>query len=151
MGKEGNKMPSGTHQEIIDLPIEKVWSFVKSMDNWAPLIPGYISHNKFNDRLSTWEFYQDLGIIKKKVSLIVTIKEWIPPTKVTFDLKGLNEKFSGNGYFQAEALGQNKTKMTGYLNINAEGAMAKVVNKVLKNSIPKTAQEITAAIADKFK
>ena len=144
-------MPSGIHQVIIDLPIEKVWSFVKDMDNWAPLIPGYISHMKFNDRLSTWEFYQDIGILKKKISLMVTIKEWIPPTKVRFDLKGLNEKFSGNGYFQAEALGESQTKVTGYLEIIAEGAMGKVVNKVLKTSIPKTAHEITAAIAEKFK
>jgi carbon monoxide dehydrogenase subunit G len=144
-------MPSGTHQESIDLPIEKVWSFVKDMDNWAPLIPGYISHKKFNDRLSTWEFYQDIGILKKKISLMVTIREWIPPNKVTFDLKGLNEKFTGNGYFLAESLGANKTKVTGYLEINAEGAMGKVVNKILKTSIPKTAQEITSAIADKFK
>ncbi|MCQ6278830.1 SRPBCC family protein [Bacillus sp. EB600] len=144
-------MPSGMHQEIIDLPIEMIWSFVKDMDHWAPLIPGYISHKKFNNRQSTWEFYQDLGIIKKKISLMVTIREWIPPTKVTFDLKGLNEKFSGNGYFQAEALDKNKTKITGYLEILAEGAMGKVVNKILKTSIPKTAQEMTTAIAEKFK
>lgn len=144
-------MPSGIHEEIINLPIEKVWSFVKDMDNWAPLIPGYISHKKFNERLSTWEFYQDIGILKKKISLMVTIREWIAPTKVTFDLKGLNEKFFGNGYFQAEALGKDQTKVIGYLEINAQGAMGKVVNKVLKTSIPKTAQEITAAIADKFK
>jgi carbon monoxide dehydrogenase subunit G len=144
-------MPSGTHQEIISLPIEKVWSFVKDMDNWAPLIPGYITHKKFNERQSTWEFYQDLGLFKKKISLMVTIREWVPPTKVAFELKGENEKFSGNGYFQAEALEKSKTKVTGFLEINAEGAMGKVINKVLKNSIPKTAQEITAAIAEKFK
>jgi carbon monoxide dehydrogenase subunit G len=150
-GKREMEMPSGIHEEIINLPIEKVWSFVKDMDNWAPLIPGYISHKKFNERLSTWEFYQDIGILKKKISLMVTIREWIAPTKVTFDLKGLNEKFFGNGYFQAEALGKDQTKVIGYLEINAQGAMGKVVNKVLKTSIPKTAQEITAAIADKFK
>lgn len=144
-------MPSGKHQEIIDLPIEQVWSFVKDMDNWAPLIPGYISHKKFTERQSTWEFYQDIGIIKKKVSLLITIKEWIEPTKVTFNLKGLEDKFSGNGYFLAEPIGKSKTKITGYLDITAEGAMGKVINKVLKNSIPKTAGEITAAIAEKFK
>ena len=82
---------------------------------------------------------------------MVTIKEWIEPTKVSFTLKGLNEEFSGNGYFQAEALDKNKTKITGYLEILAEGAMGKVVNKILKTSIPKTAQEMTVAIAAKFK
>jgi carbon monoxide dehydrogenase subunit G len=144
-------MPSGIHEEMIDLPIENIWSFVKDMDHWAPLIPGYISHKKFNERQSTWEFYQDIGIIKKKISLMVTINEWLEHSKVTFTLKGLNEKFTGNGYFQAEVLGENKTKITGYLEIQAEGAMGKLVNKALKKSMPKTAKEITAAIAEKFK
>lgn len=144
-------MPSGKHQEIINMPIEKVWSFVKDMDNWAPLIPGYISHKKFSKRQSIWEFYQDIGIIKKKISLLATIKEWIEPTKVTFNLKGIKDKFSGSGYFLAEPLGESKTKITGYLDITAEGSMGKVINKVLNKSIPETANQITAAIAEKFK
>lgn len=144
-------MPVGKHQEIISLPIEKVWLFVKDMDNWAPLIPGYISHQKLTERESTWEFYQDIGIIKKKISLLVTIQEWIEPSKVTFNLKGLSDKFSGSGYFLAEPMGKNKTSITGFLEIKAEGALGKVINKALKTSIPKTAHEITTAISEKFK
>ncbi|MHC0035572.1 CoxG family protein [Pseudoneobacillus sp. C159] len=143
-------MPSGSHQVEVQLPIGKVWDFVKEMDNWAPLVPGYITHQKLNDRQSTWEFKSDIGIMKKKVSLLITIKEWNEPTLVTFALKGINEKFSGEGYFEAKAIGQNKTRMTGYLDINAEGPMGSFVNNILKTTIPKTAEEMAVAISEKL-
>jgi carbon monoxide dehydrogenase subunit G len=143
-------MPIGKHQICLELPIEVIWSFVKDMDNWAPLVPGYIRHEKINDRQSKWEFKEGAGILKKKIRLIITIKEWLEPTKVTFDLKGINENFSGEGYFEAEALDKNTTRMTGYLDILAGGAMGPVVNAVLKTSVPKMGEEMTIAIAAKL-
>ncbi|MGM9924846.1 MAG: CoxG family protein [Bacillus sp. (in: firmicutes)] len=143
-------MPSGIHQIEIDLPIEKIWDFVKDMNNWAPLVPGYITHEILNDKQSTWEFKGDLGIMKKKVRLQIDIKEWIEPTTVTFDLQGLNENFSGDGYFQAEAINDNKTLMTGYLDINAAGKMGPMINVILKKFVPQTATDLTEAIASKI-
>jgi carbon monoxide dehydrogenase subunit G len=144
-------MPSGMHQVEVHLPIEEVWEFVKDMDHWAPLVPGYIKHQKLNDRQSTWEFKSDIGIMKKKINLLIDIKEWNAPTKVTFQLTGINEKFKGSGYFEAEPLGRNQTKMTGFLDILAEGPMAAIVNNILKTNIPKTAEEMANAISDKLK
>ncbi|NKE04226.1 MULTISPECIES: CoxG family protein [Mesobacillus] len=143
-------MPEGKHDIVIDVPIEQVWDFVKDMDNWAPLLPGYISHEKLNEKQSNWTFKETVGVLKKKISLQVTIKEWIEPTRVTFDLKGINENLSGNGYFNAEALDKNRTKMTGYLEMTAEGALAPVMNAVMKTSLPKSGQELTTAIAQKL-
>lgn len=143
-------MPNGTHQVEVDLPIHKVWNFVKDMDNWAPLIPGYIQHQKFTNRQSLWEFYSDIGIIKKKVSLMVNIKEWIEPTKVTFNLKGKSEKHTGEGYYLAQAIDKNKTRITGFLEITASGAMGPMVNEVLKSYIPKVTKEMVMAVAAKL-
>lgn len=144
-------MPSGIHQAVINLPIARIWDFVKNMDNWAPLVPGYIAHEKLNDRQSTWEFYSDVALVKKKISLLVEIQEWVEPSKVTFTLKGLNESFTGHGYFAAQSIKVNRTKITGYLDIQAEGVIGKMVNKILKTSLPKTAEALTAAIVDKMK
>jgi carbon monoxide dehydrogenase subunit G len=144
-------MPSGIHHVVLEVPIERIWNFVKDMDHWAPLVPGYIQHKKLNSRQSMWEFYADIGIIKKKVSLMVTIREWIEPTMVTFDLKGLEDNFTGKGYFKATALEKNKTRMTGYLEIIAEGIMGRVINNVLKTSIPELTTELTNNIAATIK
>jgi carbon monoxide dehydrogenase subunit G len=143
-------MPSGIHQVEVHLPIKNVWDFVKDMDNWAPLVPGYIGHQKFNERRSTWEFKSDIGIMKKKVSLMIDITEWNEPNLVTFNIKGINEKFTGHGYFKAEEVRARVTKMTGYLEIVAEGAMGSIVNNILKTSIPKTAEEMALAISGRL-
>jgi len=143
-------MPNGIHTIELPVPIDRIWDFVSDMNKWAPLVPGYIEHEILSERQSTWAFKGDLGFMKKTVKLKIDIKEWIEPTKVTFDLSGLSDNFGGNGYFEAEAVNANTTKMTGYLDITAKGAMGPMVNSILKSFVPKTAQELTEAIAGKI-
>lgn len=143
-------MPSGTHVKELDVSIERIWDFVKDMDKWAPLVPGYIEHKILNERQSTWVFKGDIGIMQKTVKLRIDIKEWIEPTRVSFDLTGINENFSGSGYFEAESLSTDKTRMSGNLDITAKGMMGAMVNAILKTFVPKTAEELTEAIGNKI-
>lgn len=143
-------MPSGTSEKELHVPIDRVWNFVSDMDKWAPLVPGYIEHEIINDKRSTWTFKGDIGIMQKTVKLQIDIKEWVEPTLVTFDLTGLNENFAGDGYFEAECVTENTTKMTGNLDITAKGVMGPMINAILKNFVPKTAEELTEAIANKI-
>ncbi len=143
-------MPNGIHTIELPVAIDKIWNFVSDMNKWAPLVPGYIEHEILSDRQSTWAFKGDLGFMKKTVKLKIDIKEWIEPTKVTFDLTGLSDNFGGNGYFEAETVNDNTTKMTGCLDITAKGAMGPMVNTILKTFVPKTAQELSEAIANRI-
>lgn len=143
-------MPAGTHTVELDVGIEQIWKFVSDMDKWAPLVPGYIEHEIINENQSTWTFKGDIGIMQKTVKLQIDITEWREPTLVTFDLTGLNENFAGDGYFEAEAIGDNKTKMTGNLDITAKGMMGPMINTILKNFVPKTAEQLTDAVANKI-
>ncbi|XID91315.1 CoxG family protein [Paenibacillaceae bacterium WGS1546] len=143
-------MPNGSHSIELPVAIDKIWDFVSDMNKWAPLVPGYIEHQIIDDRQSTWSFKGDLGFMKKTVKLKIDIREWIEPTKVMFDLTGISDNFGGNGYFEAEALGDNASKMTGYLDITAKGAMGPMTNSILKSFVPKTAQELLEAIAGKI-
>lgn len=140
-------MASCTHQAEVNIPIAAIWKFVSDIGNWAPLVPGYIAHEVLNDKESTWSFKTDMGIIKKKIELKVDITNWQEPTKVTFQLTGLNEKFSGHGYFLAEKGRNKKNIMTGSLEISAEGMMAKVANSMLNTSLPEITAELTEAVA----
>ncbi|WP_043932412.1 CoxG family protein [Bacillus sp. EB01] len=144
-------MPSGVHSVDLSVPIEKVWGFVSSINNWAPLVPGYIEHEIISDMESTWAFKGDLGFIKKTIKLKVDITKWEEPNRVTFDLTGLSDKFAGNGYFEAKRLDGNFTRMTGCLNITARGATASMANSVLKNFVPKTTEELTLTVANKIR
>ncbi|MDE3838865.1 SRPBCC family protein [Bacillus methanolicus] len=143
-------MPNGVHFIDIPVPIQDVWDFVSRLDKWAPLVPGYMIHEILNDRQSTWTFVGDLGIMKKEISMKVDITDWKEPTEVVFDLTGLNENFIGGGFFKAEALSANLTRMTGCLDITAKGLKGPVANGLLKSYIPQTAKELTEAVAEKI-
>lgn len=134
----------------LEAPINEIWDFVSDMDKWAPLVPGYIAHEIINDKQSTWVFKGDIGIIQKTVKLQIDITEWKEPNRISFNLTGLNENFKGNGYFEAEANLDSTTKMTGNLDITAKGMMGPLINPILKNFVPKTAQELTKAVANKI-
>ncbi|SLK20823.1 MULTISPECIES: CoxG family protein [unclassified Paenibacillus] len=140
-------MPNGSHQIQLEIPIHTIWDFVRDMNKWAPLVPGYIEHEILNEHQSTWSFKGDLGFVKKTVKLQIDITQWQEPTRVSFDLTGLSDNFSGNGYFEADAINKHLTMMTGYLDITAKGAMGPMINSILKNFVPKTAFELSEAIA----
>lgn len=144
-------MPSGTHDIQLDLPITTIWDFVSSIDNWAPLVPGYIAHEIISDKESTWTFKGDLGPVSKTIELKVDVTKWQEPDRVEFNLTGLNDKFEGTGYFAAEEVEAGQmTKITGFLDITAAGATAPVVNAVLKKFVPDTARELTVNVANKI-
>lgn len=143
-------MSSHLHKMVVNVPIHAVWKFIHSIDHWAPLVPGYIEHVILNEKESTWKFKSSLGMMKKKIHLKVEITDWLEPKKVNFILTGLNEKFFGNGYFEATMLTKTKTSMVGYLEITAEGTLAKIVNPILKSSIPDMTEELTVAVGQKI-
>lgn len=139
-----------SQQVEVNVPIRFVWEFVSNINHWAPLVPGYIDHNIINKKESTWCFKSDIGIMKKKIELKVDITSWQEPSKVTFNLTGLNEKFSGHGFFTVEAINQQKSLMTGHLEMKAEGIMAKMANAIIQSSLPETTAELTEAVAAKI-
>ncbi len=143
-------MANHLHKVEVDHPIKSIWNFVSVMDYWAPLVPGYIDHEIVSDKESTWKFKTDLGVIKRKIHLRVDITSWIEPTKVEFNLTGINEKIVGKGYFEAQSIAPNKTVMTGFLDITPEGKLAKIINSKLEKSLVEITQELTEAIVSKI-
>jgi len=143
-------MPQNKHSVTVKANLQKVWSFVRSMDNWAPLVPGYIHHQILSDKVSTWEFKTDFGLIKKNIHLRVDILTWEEPSKITFQLTGINEKFSGNGYFLAEKAGNTATKMTGFLKIESTGTFAAMMNSMLEPKLEVLTEELTKNVSEKI-
>ncbi|MGN7471091.1 CoxG family protein [Brevibacillus sp. SAFN-007a] len=144
-------MPQGIHHIELPLPIGTIWKFVSVLENWVPLVPGYISHEVIDERRVTWTFIGDIGIMKKQISLQVDITEWNEPTEVKFTLTGINENFTGEGYFRAEALGEARTKMTGFLDITAKGLKAPMVNSILKSHVPQLTTDLAEAVASRVR
>ena len=85
------------------LPVPAIWDFVSEMDNWAPLLTGYQTHEKQSESESVWTLKGDVGSLTRTVQFQVSITEWAGPERVTFLLKGLNEAIEGGGEFYLES------------------------------------------------
>lgn len=140
-------MPSSNHIVELHMPSHKVWEFVSDVNNWTPLMPGYIAHEIVNEQEATWDFLGDFGFMKKKVSLklyrIVRVEE----SMITFDLEGINDNFDGAGFFEVKSLDQNHTTLAGSLDILSGGLMGVMINNVLKTFVPQTTTELVQAIS----
>jgi carbon monoxide dehydrogenase subunit G len=81
------------------LPIPAIWDFVQEMDNWAPFVTGYQTHEKQSRDDSVWTLKGDLGVMSRTLTFNVKVTEWAGPERVTFTLTGVNEPLEGSGEF----------------------------------------------------
>lgn len=143
-------MPQGMHRIDLEHDISTIWRFVSVVENWVPLVPGYISHEVINDRQFMWTFIGEVGLMKKTITLQVDITEWLKPNEVKFALTGISSNFTGNGYFNAQDLGEKRTNMTGFLDITAKGVKAPMINSILKTYLPQATTELVEAMAERM-
>jgi carbon monoxide dehydrogenase subunit G len=90
-------MPEVEYTTVVNLPPEKVWDFVKDMNNWAPFLTGYQKHQIVNETDSIWTLKGDVGVLARTVELKAHITEWNGPERVSFTLAGVNELVEGAG------------------------------------------------------
>ncbi len=93
-------MAEAEYSTTAKLPVERVWDFVKEMDNWAGFLTGYQAHEKQSETESVWTLKGDVGVLARVVKFRVNITEWAGPERVTFELEGLNEPMKGGGSFE---------------------------------------------------
>lgn len=90
-------MPEVTYTTSLSQPVTRVWEFVRDMNNWAPFLTGYQTHEKLSDTDSIWTLKGDVGMLARTVKLKAHVTEWNGPERVTFTLTGLNEPVEGGG------------------------------------------------------
>ena len=90
-------MPEVEYTTVVNLPPEKVWDFVKDMNNWAPFLTGYQKHQILSETDSIWTLKGDVGVLARIVELKAHITEWNGPERVSFTLAGINELVDGSG------------------------------------------------------
>ncbi len=95
-------MPEVTFSTTMNLSPEKIWEFVKDMNNWAPFLTGYQKHQVIDEVDSIWTLKGDVGILSRVVKLKAHVTEWNGPSKVAFTLTGINEEVDGGGELTME-------------------------------------------------
>lgn len=96
-------MAEAEYTTTTSLPVERIWSFVEEMDNWARFVTGYQSHEKRSQTQSLWTLKGDIGVLARRLVFEVDITEWSPGKRAAFRLRGVNEPLNGEGVFTLEA------------------------------------------------
>ena len=140
-------MANSTHTEVIQTNGDALWTFLRDKEEWAKLIPGYLSHEVQTANEMMWEFKGNFGVVEKAVKVQVKIKEIIENKKIAFDLEGISDNINGEGYFEMEEVGEGKYNVIGNLNMKAGGFLAAMINPVLEKYVPQTIEQHVQAIA----
>jgi carbon monoxide dehydrogenase subunit G len=90
-------MPEVAFTTEMRLPLSAVWAFVSDMNNWAPFLTGYQSHEIIDATDSLWTLKGEVGILSRRVELRAHVTEWVEPQRVSFTLTGVNEAVDGGG------------------------------------------------------
>ena len=96
-------MAEAEYSTTTRLSPDAVWRFVEDMDNWARFVTGYQRHEKQSDTDSTWTLKGDLGVLARTLTFQVHVTEWDGPSRVAFELRGVNEPMTGEGAFRIES------------------------------------------------
>lgn len=134
--------------KITEIPLEKMWDFIKDFDNWAHLLNGYQGHQTLNDRESIWEVKGTIGRYQRRTKFHATITEWVQQQKVVFKVDGVNEAVNGFGsvVLSTPNGGNQPTMLSATLGIEARGAFGPVINRILTPWVKIVAEELVEKI-----
>lgn len=143
-------MANSTYTELVQTSGETLWTFLRDKEQWAKLIPGYLSHEVQAADEMIWEFKGDFGIVEKAVKVQLNVKETIENKKIAFDLVGISDNINGEGYFEMEEVGDGQYNVIGNLNMKAGGFLSAMINPVLEKYVPQTIEQHVKAIAQQI-
>ncbi len=140
-------MAVGEAVREVRAPIEAVWRFTSDMDNWAPLVTGYQSHERLSDDESLWTLKGQIGQLSKAVTFRIRITEWDEPSRVAFTLEATNDNVAGSGAFSAAPADGGATTMQVHLELVPGGFQGPMVNALLAPVLPKVCDEFAGTLA----
>lgn len=144
------RVANSTHKELVQTNGDTLWTFLGDKEQWATLIPGYLSHEVQAADEMIWEFKGNFGVVEKAVKVQLNVKEVIENKKIAFDLAGISDNINGEGYFEMEEVEEGQYNVIGNLNMKAGGFLAAMINPVLEKYVPQTIEQHVQAIAQQI-
>ncbi|GEM_PF-321885 len=129
------------YEREIPLPRAQVWEFVKDINNWAPMAPGYQSHEVISDKEYIWVIKGEVGPLRRTTKVRVVVTEWVEGERVGFDLAGLNEPISGHGLITLSD-SDGGTVIRGDGDVIYGGVLGPVVNRLMVPFVQQGSDEL---------
>ena len=114
-----------TEQSVtVGVGIENVWSYVKDMERWASIMPGYRECEFIDDDNSCWILKVGVGGLVRTVRVKVHVDEWAGPERVDFSFELDGDPVQGGGSYRASPLADGETSVALKVRVEGSGPMA---------------------------
>ncbi|MEW9856475.1 CoxG family protein [Novosphingobium sp. M1R2S20] len=138
-----------TRQTVpVDAPIEAAWEYVKTIPNWASLMPGLQSCELLSEDDSRWVLKVGVGALVRTVKVDVHVDQWDGPERVFFTFKLQGDPVIGRGSYHAVSTSDTASEMTLALQVEGTGPMAPMWEAMGGPLLPKFALAFGRQLAE---
>ncbi|MDE8651329.1 CoxG family protein [Novosphingobium album (ex Liu et al. 2023)] len=113
-----------TQTVTIAAPIDRVWDYVRDVERWATIMPGYQSCQIVDADHSLWVLKIGVGGLVRTVRVEVDVAEWAGPERVRFAFRLKGDPVQGTGSYRAVARGPAETRVELHVAVAGGGPMA---------------------------
>ncbi len=132
---------------LINVGIDAVWRYVKDMQRWAVLMPGYRECTVIDANDSRWTLKVGVGGLVRTVKVLVHVDEWDEPARVNFSYTLEGDPVQGTGWYTALSKGADETEVALRVTVAGSGPMAPMWEAMSRPLLPKLAK----SFAEKLK
>lgn len=144
-------MPTFRTECDVEADRSTVWKFVKDINNWADMFPGYQRHLELGADFYRWEIRGETGAWSRLVEFDVQVMEWNEPESVVFALEGRTEPITGTGSFRtSSADSSDHCRVVFELDARASGAAAPMINALLERFLRERADDFLADLGSRI-
>lgn len=140
-------MIANEYRFVINMPIDRVWSYVEDIKGWAEIFPGYQDCVLVDDDHSQWTIKVSAAGVTRTDKVQVHVHEWAGPEQVLFRFDVDDLPVEGNGSYSASAKSPNETEVLLKVCIIGSGPMAPMWEAVGTPMLP----EFVKGFATKLK
>lgn len=140
-------MIEAEHSVLVCVDIDTVWRYVKDMQRWAALMPGYRECTVVDENDSRWTLKVGVGGLVRTVKVLVHVDEWREPERVRFYYTLEGDPVQGSGSYTASQKGTEETEVALRVTVAGSGPMAPMWEAMSRPLLPKLAK----SFAEKLK
>lgn len=130
-----------TEQTVaINVAIDRVWDYVRNIEQWANLMPGLQDCTVIDANASRWTLKVGVGGLVRTVKVLVHVDRWDGPERVHFSYRLEGDPVEGGGTYAASRKNAHETDVALKVRVQGSGPMAPMWEAMGKPILPQLAK-----------
>lgn len=139
-----------TQSVTIAVGIDRVWDYVRNIEAWASIMPGYRECRIIDDNDSHWVLKVGAGGMVRTVNVLVHVERWDGPGHVLFSYKLDGDPVQGGGTYTATAKSPDETEISLNVQVVGSGPLAPMWEAMGKPLLPQFARSFAHELKDRI-